>query len=541
MFRKNDPFTYTVTGTLQGGDQQVIGLFSVEYQVAHYDDVQLSSGTVHTGTANPGVRMYLLNSTQRIKIYNPSGSDLRPQHDADSYENYPVLLNNSVQMQSQDGMTIDLTNFTPQTVNTQVQTAGTTGTASGTTNSSSSSNTVGSSVSQTNSYGVSVGFFGDALTGSVSAEHSTTVTNETSNTTGSESSRSANQESSSSASMSIKDWGAYCQVNPALDSPSWTFGQEFPWDAVQCRKTNGAINPKNPNQVQLMIPSSMLVRLYDGSTVFPPSHLAMFGINFISKAQWKVAVANGTPDVVNVEHTINYYSGSHSVPTGSTTAAVFLDSTPTVLSLTDSGELTHTLDLGVLGLAPIGPAAGPATVGFLPSKFSVPPIPAGNNTPPTAFRAYSTGNTLRATDTTAYPGSGWTKDTGFSASETALTASLGGSCRQLTMSLVFKVVDVAANYNLYMKHWKVGDTGVMLSIVINGDTANTLIKYVDSQESEGGENNLLSIALRNLDVTSADYHDYLTLGLNSIDITISPIIGTGPCTYQVRAVSVEAV
>ena len=166
----------------------------------------------------------------------------------------------------------------------------------------------------------------------------------------------------------------------------------------------------------------------------------------------------------------------------------------------------------------------------------VAPEPAVTGKQPVKFRAFSTANTLRATDETAYPPS-CTPGAGFSVSETALSASMTGNCTSLTLSLLFKVVDVSSNYTLYLKHWKVGSAGVMLTFKINDGI--TIVKYVDSEEAEGGENNMMAIVLRNLDFTSVDCHDYLTLGLNSIDITIAPIGGT-TSVYQVRAVSIEA-
>jgi len=91
-----------------------------------------------------------------------------------------------------------------------------------------------------------------------------------------------------------------------------------------------------------------------------------------------------------------------------------------------------------------------------------------------------------------------------------------------------------------MKHWKIDATAIMLTMVINGDTNNPVVKYVDALEAEGGENNLLTIALRNQDFASIDYHDYLQLGLNSIQITIQPVDGVyAGSGYQMRAISIE--
>ena len=96
-----------------------------------------------------------------------------------------------------------------------------------------------------------------------------------------------------------------------------------------------------------------------------------------------------------------------------------------------------------------------------------------------------------------------------------------------------------------MKHWKKqGGKGIKLTLVINNDTDNAITKYVDAEEAEGAEKNLLIIALRDQNYASVDYHDYLQLGLNSIEITIVNSIDgqySETCGYQIRAISIERV
>jgi hypothetical protein len=127
------------------------------------------------------------------------------------------------------------------------------------------------------------------------------------------------------------------------------------------------------------------------------------------------------------------------------------------------------------------------------------------------------------------------------ASETSLIAGFAPNCTKLEMTLNFKVIDSISNFNFYMKHWKTGTNGVLLTLVINNDPDLTLTQYIDDLEAEGGENNLTTIALRNQNFTSVDYHDYLQLGLNSIQITIEPIgeAYVDNCGYQLRAISIE--
>ena len=165
--------------------------------------------------------------------------NVSPNDNLKSYELYPAMLHTSMSI-VKENLNYQIIEYSPQTVNTKIQSSGTLGNTAGQTAGTSKSDTVGSSTSQTNSYGtsVSIGFQGDMAIGSSSMnyEHSETYTKEQSHTTGSESSNSKSSEISSSASMSIKDWGAYSLVNPETKCPCWNFGQEYPWDVIECRK-----------------------------------------------------------------------------------------------------------------------------------------------------------------------------------------------------------------------------------------------------------------------------------------------------------------
>ncbi|MFJ5924866.1 hypothetical protein ACIQF6_19910 [Kitasatospora sp. NPDC092948] len=546
MFKAVDPFTYTLTGPLhwnrtegEGENKKTtevpVGLFTATYQVTYNDDVQLRNGVVPAGVANPGERKYVLSLTQRITIYNEKGLLLNPEKDVTEYSNYPVLLSMQLASKLPDGMALQLLGYSPHTVNTKVQTSGTVGDQAGSTKESSNSHTVGSSTAQTNSYSASAGLTGDSLSFSVSAETSTTTTTEQSRTATSQSGTSQSHEASASTSMSVENWGAYALVNPANSCPTWTFGQEYPWDVIEYRRTNNNTNPKNKDQVQLVLPTAMTVRLYDGVSLCPPSHLSMFGINFSSHAQWIVTVDNSVTDPLKLSHTLQYFTASHTLD-DKKQVAVYLDSTSTTLLPGRDGGLSTDLDLGVLGLDPVGRAEAPAVIGFVPSKFTVPPAPASGGSPPKPFSIFAGANTLLVRDTTDYRSS-CTSGSGFKADETALKVDLTDQCSSVTFTLLFKVVDTA-DYALHLKHWKTTRTGLKLTIVVNGDKSTQLTKYVDASEAEGGENNLLSIALRNQNYASVDYSDLLTMGLNSVAVTVTPIEGKS-AGYALRAISVE--
>lgn len=557
MFKKNDPNTFSKYCSLMNGPDEkdnIIGTIFSEYQVSSYDDVQLKSFDIVTKSTT---RKFLVQCSQRINIFNKEGMELETSNNLNSYELYPVMLNTTMSIKpdkvkdkdedKDEGISFQLLEYAPQTVNTKIQSSGTSGESNGKTSGTSRNDTVGSTTSQTNSYGtsVSMGFQGDILSGGVTAssEHSETSSHEQSHTSGSESSRSMSNEISSSASMSIKDWGAYSLVNPSTKSPSWTFGQEYPWDVIECKKTKGKPYPyPDPNKLQdyqslteIVIPLTMQARLYDGVSLYPPSQLSMFGVNFIMKSSWLVTLNNSASDFINIEHELFYYRGAHCLIDNETTVSVYRDHQPAVLQV-KSGEgesLVTKINLPIMALDAIGKGSSSAIIGFIPNKFTVKPAP------PVHFKIVSGANNLLITDTTTYPNP--CAGAGFTADETALTANFAANCVSLQAIMYFKITDNFNNYKLYLKHWKTGAMGIKLTITINGDKGNSIVKYVDALEAEGGENNLLVVALRDLNFSSVDYHDYLQLGLNSIQLTIEPIGGqyTTDCGYQIRAISIE--
>ena len=537
MFKKKDPNSFTAyfelyNGTPGNAGVSQIGYLVADYHVTRYDDVQANSRNCINKSND---RSFFVQCTQRIVISN--SLSIHPGKYDSKYENYPALLNTYLNLSNanNNGIFMQVLEYSPKTVNTKVQQSGATGNSNGQTTGTSRSSTVGSSTSVTNSYGasVSVGLTELSDSASVNYENSTTNTTDQSSTIGNDSSTSSNQDSSNSAAMSVKDWGAYGMVNPVNQNPNWIFGQEYPWDAIECRKTDGSnTNPDNPNQDLLIVPQEMTARLYDGTCLYPPSQLSLFGINFVTKALWLVSLTNSAADEVSIEHNVLYSTGSHMLTDGN--VQVFVDGEPVGLQCqSDSGDISTNLNLPLMALSVLGQAGKPAIIGFIPSKFTVLP-----NLAP--FKIISTGNNLLIEDTTSY-GDTYPASPLFSASETALTASFSETCAALNITAYFKVVDTVNDYKLYLKHWKTGTVGLMLTITINGDTSNAITKYVDATEAEGGENNLLTIALRDQNYASVDYHDYLQLGLNAIQLTIQPIGGVyiAGCGYQVRALSIE--
>jgi hypothetical protein len=482
-----------------------------------------------------------------------------------SFDDYPCFIHTVMKFSPDKnaGITVRLIDYSPHTVTTAVQRSESTGSSRGENTSTSRSSTVGSSTATTNSYGttVTVGLRDSSV--SEHHEHSQTETSERSATEGSESSRSKSRDISSSASMSIKDWGAYGWVEPASDYPCWIFGQEYPWDAVLFRQVDkNKLNPKNDpkiakNPAQAIIPKDMLLRLYDAkkdekvNCLYPPSQLSLFGINFVMKAVWLVTIPNeSSSDTISIDHNISYTTASHSCFGNNDidNVAVYIDQQAVKLESTESvdGSISTKLNFPLVALDPIGSEAHNAIVGFMPSKFTVKP-PSALTDPTVPFKIVSATNDLMLRDDTDYGKCG--EHAGFVATPTAINAYFGKQNEHLEnkrpaliISCYFKIIDPIIEYTLHMKHWELGSDDIKLTIVVNDD--NTIVKYVDAREGEGGEDNLLSISLRDLRYASGDFHDYLQLGLNCIKITIEPACGQfadrdGYGSYGIRAISIE--
>lgn len=515
-----DLYTYTIniplTTTDHEGNDTTMGTTIISYEIRTYRDIRNLSNAL----------AYQVLCTQRIIIPNATpyviGAYLRTKTGTTSFDNYPAVISNNITITNTDGDAPVLVKYTPKTINASVNIS--TSSTDGTNSSSSHQHTSGSSTSQSNTFGtsLSIGFFGDALTGGISADYSNTSGREksVSDTGGGE--IGGSNENSTGESMSVQDWACYSYINPQDNTPTWVWGQEYPWDVIK-------FNDGDPTDIKL--PDFVVPLLCDSQQALPPSALSLFGVDFTMKSVWIIVPKDGV-GTVTLTHKMGYCTASHS-----------FNGTKLSASIDPSKSFTYTtksIDLYTYGLDPIL-SDNVAIVGFVPNKFIISPVAASATTKPIPFNVISQSNNLMIKDTSDYSKlSSGDNNAGFSASETALTATFTKNCTSLQIELSFKIVDTVNNYTLFMKHWKTNTTDVTLQMIINGDTQNPITKYVDAQEAEGGENNLLSIALRDQNYGSINYHDYLLLGLNTIQITITPVGGSyTTCGYQIRAISIE--
>lgn len=474
-----------------------IGVSINRYEIKKYIDVQNLTET----------DCYIVDCTQRIvipneTIYNPAPTPLSPEN---QYNNYPALLTNQITINSSNDEIANyyLLQYSPKTLNTTVMTDSSMSDSSGL--SYSQQHTSGSTISQTNSYGISgnIGTFGEDLTSGFSAsfDHSNTVSKENSNTSGKTTSQDV--QKANSDSMSMKDWGSYAIIDGNNQTPTWVWGQEYPWNVLQFKTIDSNGNVILPNWIKQ--------RLFDGTQLYPPTQLSLFGIDFVSKASWLVQMYNRvTASNLVFTHTINYCTASHMMsgtpPNGTVTATMTKLSAPITFN-------SSPLDLAQLALDAI---SNSAATGFIESHFTV--VPSTNS----FFEIVSRSNNLLVR------GRGFSKT--MFADFTANTVSL---------DVYFKITDNDV-YTLFLKCWKTADANCILTITINGDSNNTIVKNVNDLEFNGGEDNMVAVILRNRNYTAADYYDYLQFGMNHISIVITsdPKDINGNKGFQLRTLAI---
>jgi hypothetical protein len=498
VWTESAPLSATGSGTQYGT------LF-VEYEVRPYTNVR------NLGAA----RAYVISCKQRIVI--PSAC----QSGTTSFTGYPAFLTNSMTLlpQSEDD-SFALIDYAPKTLNSSIAT--TQSTSGGQESSASLQYTTGSSLAQTNSYDVSVnlGLNADALTGgaSRSQSHSDTYTVDQSLSTGAV----HGQETQMGASdaITIKDWASYGSVDKANQVPSWTWAQEYPWDVLEFQTSVGSY---------VLLPDYVKQRLCQGTppVVFPPSKLALFGLSFVSRASWLYTMADTAQpaDVVSFRHAVSYATATHGI--FDTKIQGEIDQVLPSWALPAAGATATQLDLGRLALDPIpsDPNAGGAIVGFVLSQFVVAPSPTAH------FSVKSAANNLLVT------GTGF--DTPAS-DDAAMQASAVSTTTPAVMRVEFKIADVDEIYVLFIKHWKTTPAGCVMTLTINAGRQGsaTVIRHVDAEEAGSGTDNMAKIVLRNRDYTTGEFYDYLQMGLNTVDITVTPAAPATSAGYAVRALAV---
>lgn len=491
--------TYDLTEPATGAP---FGKTLITYQVQRFRDVaNLTSEFA-----------YLVTLMQRVIIPNPTAYIPGPSS-LTGYTNYPAIMQNAVSLEASNNPEIVLRNIFPRTLNTQVSSSQSGN--NGTDQSKSVANTSGSNQSTVNSYGVSVSHGFSGLT----PMHSTTTQSGQSFTSGTmQSSSTANTASTSqnvgaSNSMAIKDWSSYGITDQTGVNPSWLFGQTYPWDVL-------LYNQAGPDNT-INLPTFVVANLFDvdadgtSGIVLPPSQLSQFGIDFTMTANWLLLYNQPitTPETLTFTHTTTLYTATHiasgTVSPGTSPITATLQNGTAASTATISPPV---LQLSNYGLSPVvrTSVASDSAIGFSVANWTIAPTSQRG-----ACRVVSPGDTLQV------------DAVGF---DESMTSDFSAATTQVT--LTFKVADHNLRYTLSLMHWlATANSPVNVAWSVNDKGSGTVV--VEAVRGEGAQGNTSVIGLRNLDFSSASFHDYLIVGTNTVTLTITPA-GAG-AQYQLFA------
>nr|VFK27322.1 MAG: hypothetical protein BECKMB1821G_GA0114241_10273 [Candidatus Kentron sp. MB]VFK34938.1 MAG: hypothetical protein BECKMB1821I_GA0114274_10923 [Candidatus Kentron sp. MB]VFK77075.1 MAG: hypothetical protein BECKMB1821H_GA0114242_10973 [Candidatus Kentron sp. MB] len=448
---------------------------------------------------------YVVTMKQRVII--PNGTDYQPGPSSETaYTNYPAVLLNSLKLNINNNASVLLRGIFPKTLNSAVNTTQSASDSTG--QSTSTRNTTGSTQTNVNTFGVGIsgGFFGELPIGSLSAEYSHSWENSKMHSQSTGNAQDQSHNVSDGESMSIKDWSSYGYLDDIAVNPTWIWGQSYPWDVIQYNQTKDGTTIDLPTFVQ--------DRLVNGSLILPPSQLSMFGLDFTMQAAWRMEFPKGisVDETLSIDFATSCYTASHQ-SNGSGVSA-------TLQSAKDANNgryASTTLNLSEYALNPLSGAArqGAAAIGFLANPFTFPPTSAD-----ASFKIVSPSNNLQVS------GSGF---------DSVMTTTFS---KPVKLRVIFKVTDTSDNYSLVLMHW-IGNqsSACTLTCTINQKWKDVI--YVDKTEGQGGQNNVSELELRNTDFTSINFHDYLLVGLNTIEIEVAPVSSGGSNAYTLFALAVS--
>ncbi|MEZ2603974.1 hypothetical protein [Kluyvera intermedia] len=496
MLNPNDLFTYQETVPMKDPNSGTLfGTSIIQYSIERYIDTQNLGNTL----------AYVLSCKHRIII--PNATPYRPGPNSNAqYDNYPAIMTNSIGLSvANTGAQITLRKIFPQTLNSSVSTSQSQESSSGMTNSV--QNSSGSNTSQTNTFGVNVsgGVFAGLPVVNIGAEYSHGWESGSFSSLSTGSDRSNHRGSSNSESMSIKDWSSYGYIDTNDQTPSWIWGQSYPWDVIQYNYSSDGVT--------ILLPPFVQSRMSDGTEIFPPSQLSLFGIDFTMTASWLIAFPEGVTSMEEVilNHAMSYYTASHELSSGALVTR--LQSSNQASTATYESPA---LPLSTYSLLPLlsADSRNGAAIGFTVNPFTYPPSVTSSQ-----FKIVSAANNLQVS------GTGFTNlmEADFS--------------NPVSLLVNFKILDTTNDYSLLLMNW-IGEQSGACKLLITINKTHAVTLYVDAAEGQGGQNNVTSIDLRNTDFTSINFHDYLTLGLNQIQIQVEPIDDKAENLYTLFAMAI---
>lgn len=452
---------------------------------------------------------YMVMLNQRIIIPNANVQVPGPSSST-SYNNYPAILLNQIKISANNGGSIRLHQMFPKTLNTSVSTSSSSNSTNG--QSSSQQTTSGSSDTNVNTFGVglSLGFFGELPVGNLSVDYSHSWENSNFNSKSLDTSSSKESNIGFGDSMSVKDWSSYGYLDDDAISPSWTWGQSYPWDVILYNQSS---NGSNINLPQFVINNLLGSTATGGSLVMPPSQLSLFGTDFTMQSAWVVDFPDGVTqdETITLDFITQSFTASHELSANTISA--------TLQSQSHANAATYSsnaIDLSSFSLNPISGAqnGSGAAIGFTVTPFTYPPTSAT-----TPFKIVSPANNVQVTGVGFNPG---------------MTSNFSSPT---SVNITFKIADASSDYSLMLMHWiEPLSDACKLSWTINSQYKGTI--YVDGQEGTGGQNNMSALELRNTDFTSINFHDYLIVGTNQITIVIEPTDSDQACNYTLFALAI---
>ena len=455
---------------------------------------------------------YLIFAALRLSVYNKQSLNINPGA-VTSYQNYPAIFTVQKTLQcpvASEAANFELMRYAPATVNTAITTSRSD--LMGTNKTNSAQQSVGSSTSQTNSFGVNVqgGLMMDLPMFSVGVSYDHAWSSEQNQGRAVSVGQDSSSQSGNSDTFSIKDWGIYAQVNYDALTASWVCAQEYPWDVLQYHSVGNGGN--------IEIPDEYVNRLLVGDCVLPPSQLSLCGTDFTFTSNWKFS-----PSEDNVDPTQGIVTLVLDTACALATHQRTGSASPYGLSVTlgqpatTTNNLTLTWgDLAQLALDALAPGRNDASLNFL--KLPASRFPAAATVPLTLT---SPTNTLLCTASGFGPG---------------MIADVASGTASYT--LAFKVLDTVSEVVLYLKHWKMDSGAIVLTISINGQALPD--EFVDAAQGAGGASNRTEITLRSTDYMSDDFCNYLVVGLNIIKVSLAPkLTAPGATRYCLSAAVVS--
>lgn len=448
------------------------------------------------------VKGYVVTLKQRIIIPNPK--EYQPgSSSVIKYEKYPILFENEVDLVTDSKAKIKLHSLFPKTLNTTVNLNSSSQTGKDTSNTV--QHTSGSSTTNVNTFSVDVG--GGYMMGTgffqISFGYKHDWIAESNKSQSQSSGTTLQNQNSHTNAMSVKDWSSYSTQSKEQDKIKWIWSQSYPWNAIFFNAVAGGGDTIN-------LPEFVKSRMFNNGILLPPSELSLFGLDFTQTAAWIITFPEGEniSETISLKHKINSFSATHQLNGNDLSASMDSANESSVAEFQIGA-----LDLSLYSLSPIF-KRDIASIGFLKSEFIAVPAKYSDT-----FKIMSNITNLMITGT------------GFDKNMTSDFSS------PTSMDLTFKIPNHEKSYALELIHSVGNESGdCKVEWLINDKHQGSLTLCNDTSTEK--QNARTTISLRNVDYESLNFHDYLTIGVNNIKLTFTPIDKTKKNSYNISVITI---